>query len=205
VLCAVGLIYAQAAYSRATAGRVLVACLEGALSLACALAAAGVVAGDDALELQAAGRRKVTWLAAVRLLALLTLTALAGALLCTLAAALRVHSPRGRLLELAVTVLAPSAFLAALAFAASVGVQGATPAAALVTGLWAAENVAYPLLSTGQAAHVFLFATTYTPYRTSWAENRVVLLALAAGLVAAGALALNRPGAVLTLVQGDAA
>lgn len=203
VLCAAALAYARSAYPPSTAGRVLTACLEEALPLACGMASAGVIAGDRTLELQATARRAVARLALIRIGAVVGLSALAGALVYGLGAILGITAAHGNL-SAALVFLAPALFLAGLAFASSVAVQGATAAAALIAGIWTAENAAYTLLSTGPLSRGFLFATTYTPHAATWSQNRDVLLLLAAALRAAGAAALHRPGTVLSLVQGDA-
>jgi len=204
VICLVAVAYAHAAYTPATAGHLLDGCLEELLPLFCGFTASTLLAGDQALELQASARRALARLALVRLGALLLLTLASGGVVYIAGVAgLGVIVPRSAPGELVLTVLAPALLLAALAFGASIAMRAAPPASTLILALVAAENIAPGSLSSGPLRWVFLFATTYTPHEPGWLVNRLVLLLGALALLALGAIAASRPGTALALAHGD--
>jgi len=190
-----GLMGAGGADSRQIA-KLLLAGLEVGLPLAAGLIAAGVVAGEPAVELHCSlpTRYRVTLLRRLALLLAWTSLVSVGA------AALLVGVDRWlvpRPFALAqLGWLAPLLWFVAVGATLALALRSRAASSGLLTGVWLLENLfRETFLATDWLRFWFLFATTYTPGAAAeeWPANRATLVGTAA-VVAVGAWAMTRTG-----------
>ena len=180
---------------RSTA-RILLGALEMAIPLAAGVACASLVGRDPAVELQLAApiQYRVTLLR--RMAVTLGWTAVVAVLMAIALIATgwwdRWPANHGPLVG-QLTWIAPTLGLSGLGFAAGAVFRSPGAAGALVTTLWAIQQLFANLAQqSGPGRLLYLFATTRGASPDDWTANRLTLLGAAAALIALALIVLGR-------------
>jgi hypothetical protein len=175
--------------------RVVTAGLEAGVPLAAGIAAASLVAGEPALELQLGmpgGYRP----AALRRLAILfgwtSIVSFVGWLVADAAGLVAAWGPDVGSAAAQLTWLAPLAFFTAAGALAAIVLRGRAASAGLLGTLWVAGLVLKdPIAATPWLHAWYPFMTTFEPRTPDWVVTRLVLLVVAAILTASLAVCLR--------------
>lgn len=196
VAICVAALLADRPSSDTTTARVLLGILEMGVPLAVGVGCASIVGRDPAAELQLTMSTPYRF----TLLRRLVLTLAWGSAVAAAGSAALVATgwwerwPANHgVVAGQLTWLAPALALGALGFVAGAAFRGPAAAGALVTSLWALQQVFADLAQDHYAARLlYLFATTRGAVPDDWTENRLALLGVAVALVALALVLLGR-------------
>jgi hypothetical protein len=196
VAICVAALLADPPSSDTTTARILLGILEMGVPLAVGVGCASIVGRDPAAEIQLTMPTPYRF----TLLRRLALTLAWGSAVAAVCSAVLVATGwwerwpanhgtvAGQL-----TWLAPALALGALGFVAGAAFRGPAAAGAVVTSLWALQQVFADLAQDHHAARLlYLFATTRGAVPDDWTANRLALLGVAVALVALALVLLGR-------------